>query len=65
MAARRKELTSVCTGRGKCVCDAGTCDCDCECGTAPLSGRHYSGDDCSCDPDNCYNELHPKVSVSG
>ena len=65
MAARRKELTSVCTGRGECVCDAGTCDCDCECGTAPLSDGQYSGDDCSCDPHNCYNELYPNVSVSG
>ena len=47
------------------MCDAGTCDYDCECGTAPLSDGQYSGDDCSCDPDNCYNVLYPNVSVSG
>ncbi|CAI8050319.1 Integrin beta-6, partial [Geodia barretti] len=54
-----RDIDQVCSGRGECVCDGEKCDCDCECGTAPLSGHQYSGDDCGCDPDNCYNEQYP------
>ena len=31
-------------------------------GTAPLSGEEYSGPDCGCDPDYCYNTNYPNVS---
>ena len=51
------------TGRGECMCDDNKCDCDCECGLVLKSERHYFGDDCGCDPDNCYNELFPGVRV--
>ena len=44
------------------MCDEDKCDCDCECGLAPKSEEPYFGDDCGCDPDNCYNEQFPKVS---
>ncbi|CAI8051054.1 Integrin beta-1-B [Geodia barretti] len=57
-----RDIDQVCSGRGECVCHREKCDCDCECGTAPLSGQQYSGDDCSCDPDNCNNEQFPGVS---
>ena len=51
-------------GQGDCVCssDGEMCGCKCACGTAPLSQKQYSGDDCGCDPDNCYNEIYPSVS---
>ena len=51
-------------GHGDCVCSSenGTCECKCDCGTAPLSGEEYSGPDCGCDPDYCYNTNYPNVS---
>ncbi|CAI8031491.1 Integrin beta-6 [Geodia barretti] len=54
-----RDIDQVCSGWGECMCDGEKCDCDCECGAAPLSGQQYSGDDCGCDPDNCYNEQYP------
>ena len=51
-------------GRGECICGSQQlCGCTCQCNVAPQSGLSYMERDCSCDPDNCFNEEYPDVSV--
>ena len=54
------------SGRGLCGCDADRCACECACDTAFVSGGKqfkYFQPGCECDPNNCYNEDYPGVSI--